>query len=115
MLPRHRSSSTEIELQRKCETLSIKLLRANAELRMKTIYASRLEVLVQERCAMIDALHGRIDQLRDQNKKLEIEPNTTPTWCGCCRNSIPRCWCRNRMPNHLWACVVWFPTIPVPF
>ena len=22
---------------------------------------------------MIDALHGRIDQLRDQNKKLEIE------------------------------------------
>ena len=73
MLPRHRSSSHELQLQRRCETLSIKLLKANAELRMKTIYASRLEVLVQERCAMIDALHGRIDQLRDQNKKLEIE------------------------------------------
>jgi septal ring factor EnvC (AmiA/AmiB activator) len=33
----------------------------------------RFEVLVQERCAMIDALHARIDVLRDQNKKLEIE------------------------------------------
>jgi hypothetical protein len=29
--------------------------------------------LEQERCAMIDALHSRIDQLRDQNRKLEIE------------------------------------------
>jgi hypothetical protein len=62
-----------IKLRREVEVLAIKLLKANAELRMKTIYASRLEVLVQERCAMIDALHSRIDQLRDQNKKLESE------------------------------------------
>jgi hypothetical protein len=61
------------KLQREVEILSIKLLRANAELRMKTIYASRLEMLVHERCAMIDALHGRIDQLRQQNQKLDAE------------------------------------------
>jgi len=73
MLPRHRSSAHELELERKAETLSIKLLRANAELRMKTIYASRLEMLVAKRSEMIDQLHHRIDQLRDQNKKLEIE------------------------------------------
>ena len=73
MLPRRRSSAHELELERKVETLSIKLLRANAELRMKTIYASRLEMLVAKRSEMIDQLHHRIDQLRDQNKKLEIE------------------------------------------
>jgi hypothetical protein len=71
MLPRHRSSSHELE--RKVETLSIKLLRANAALRLKTIYAERLEVLLHQRLETIDALHGRIDQLRDQNRKLEIE------------------------------------------
>ena len=73
MLPRHRSSAHELELERKVETLSIKLLKVNAELRMKTIYASRLEIQVAERSEMIDQLHHRIDQLRDQNKKLEIE------------------------------------------
>jgi hypothetical protein len=70
--PAHAKLDTA-KLQREVETLSLPLLKANAELRMKTIYASRLEVLVQERCAVIDALRGRIDQLRDQNRKLESE------------------------------------------
>jgi hypothetical protein len=32
-----------------------------------------LETLVHERDAMIDALHGRIDALRQQNKRLDTE------------------------------------------
>jgi len=66
------------KLQREVETLSVKLLKANAELRTKVVYCQRLETLVQERCAMIDALHSRIDRLRDQNKKLEIEAQHYP-------------------------------------
>src|SRR6516165_1497181 len=46
-----------LELIRKDQTVA--QLKADAELRMKTIYASRLEVLVHERRAMIDALHGK--------------------------------------------------------
>ena len=42
-------------------------------MRLKTVYCERLEVLLHQRLETIDALHGRIDQLRDQNKKLEIE------------------------------------------
>jgi hypothetical protein len=61
------------DLQRQLDATQLKLLRANAELRTKQIYCERLEHLLHQRCEMIDALHGRIDQLRDQNKKLEIE------------------------------------------
>jgi len=61
------------ELERKVETLSLRLLQANAALRSKEIYCQRLEHLVSERCAMIDALHSRIDQLRSANQKLEQE------------------------------------------
>jgi hypothetical protein len=63
----------ELDLLRRNNELSVKLLRANAELRIKTSYAQRLETLVRERCAMIDTLHYRIDQLREQNKRLDAE------------------------------------------
>jgi hypothetical protein len=61
------------KLEREITTLQLKLLRTNAELKLSQTYASRLEVLVHERCAMIDALHGRIDALRTENKRLEQE------------------------------------------
>jgi hypothetical protein len=32
-----------------------------------------LEILVAERNACIDALHGRIDRLREQNRRLDEE------------------------------------------
>jgi hypothetical protein len=35
------------QLERQIETLQIKLLRANSELRLKTVYAQRLEFLLQ--------------------------------------------------------------------
>jgi hypothetical protein len=62
-----------VKLQREVEALAIKLLKANAELRMKTIYASRLEVLVQERCERVDELSAKLEQSRAHIKKLDQE------------------------------------------
>jgi len=61
------------DLQRQLDAAQLKLLKANAELEHKTQCVSRLEILVAERNACIDALHGRIDALREQNKRLDQE------------------------------------------
>jgi multidrug resistance efflux pump len=61
------------QLERQIETLQIKLLRANSELRLKTVYAQRLEFLLQHRMATIDELVAKLDQARAQNKRLEAE------------------------------------------
>jgi hypothetical protein len=33
----------------------------------------RLELLLQERCAMVDALNGKLEQARAQNQRLDAE------------------------------------------
>jgi hypothetical protein len=43
------------------------------ELRHKQDFVGRLEYLLHQRTEMIDALHGRIDQLRTVNQRLEQE------------------------------------------
>ena len=69
----HRPSSSELQLQREIDTLGIKLLRANAALRLKTIYAERLEHLLHQRQERIDQLFGLLEQARTINHKLEAE------------------------------------------
>ena len=49
-------------LQRQLDAAQLKLLKANTELEHKTGYVSRLEILVAERNACIDALQGRLEQ-----------------------------------------------------
>jgi hypothetical protein len=44
------------------------LLRTNAALRLKTVYAERLEYLVQERSERIDELTAQVDQLMGSRK-----------------------------------------------
>jgi hypothetical protein len=61
------------DLERKVETLSIRLLRANNELRLKQLHVEKLQYLLCARNARIDELTGTIDQLRLQNKMLESE------------------------------------------
>jgi hypothetical protein len=61
------------DLQRQLDAAQLKLLKANAELEHKTQCVSRLEILVAERNACIDALHDRIEQLREQNQRLDAE------------------------------------------
>jgi hypothetical protein len=68
-----RSSTSEVQLQREVTTLQLKLLKANAALRLKTLYAERLEYLLHERSERIDELIAQVDQLRHSNKKLGLE------------------------------------------
>ena len=69
--PPRRSSITEVQLQREVEVLGLKLLKANSELRIKTLYAERLEYLLRERLTRIDELTAQVDQLRCRNKQLD--------------------------------------------
>jgi septal ring factor EnvC (AmiA/AmiB activator) len=71
--PPRRSSITEVQLQREIEVLGLKLLRANAALRSKTLYAQRLEYLLHERSERIDELNGQLDRLRALNQRLGLE------------------------------------------
>jgi hypothetical protein len=71
--PPRRSSRAELELQREVTTLGLKFLKANSELRTKTIYCQRLEFLLHQRTETIDELYGRLEQARAANQKLEQE------------------------------------------
>jgi hypothetical protein len=61
------------KLQREVETLSVKLLKANSELRTKTVYAQRLEYLVHERSERVDELSAKLEQSREQVRRLGLE------------------------------------------
>jgi hypothetical protein len=73
MLNGRRSSRTELDLQRDCHALQMRLLKAIAELRLKQVYAQRLEHLLCAPNARIDELTATIDALRGRNRKLELE------------------------------------------
>ena len=71
--PPRRPSSHELQLQRECEVLQLKLLRVNSALRLKTVYAERLEYLLHERSERIDELNGKLEQSRQQVQQLGLE------------------------------------------
>ena len=73
MFPKRRSSSHELDLQRQNATLALKLLKANAALRLKTVYCERLEILLHQRLETIDALNGKLEQARAANHRLDQE------------------------------------------
>ena len=68
MRPR-KPTPAELELQRKIHTLQVTLLRTNAELRTKVIYAERLEIALHQRCERIDQL----ERAHSVNRRLEAE------------------------------------------
>jgi septation ring formation regulator EzrA len=73
-MPRpHRASSSELELSRKIDSLSTKLLQANATLRLKVLYCEKLEYLLHQRHERIDKLFALLEQARQRNMKLEAE------------------------------------------
>jgi len=61
------------QLQRENEALKTTIVCLRSELRHKQDFVGRLEYLLHQRTEMIDALHGRIDQLRTANQRLEQE------------------------------------------
>ena len=54
-------------------TLQLRLLKVNAELKIKSVYAGRLEALLRMRTEKIDELTAQVDQLRMQNRRLDEE------------------------------------------
>jgi len=70
MLPRHRSSH---ELERASHELALKLLRANAALRLKQLHVEKLEILVRERSERIDQLNSELEQSRAQVRRLDLQ------------------------------------------
>jgi hypothetical protein len=61
------------KVARECKALKTQLALLHTELRHKQDFVGRLEYLLHQRTEMIDALHGRIDQLREQNRRLDAE------------------------------------------
>jgi predicted nuclease with TOPRIM domain len=62
-----------VALKRKNDELASQLLRVREELRNKQTYTAGLEILLHERLGKIDELNGKIDQLREQVRKLDQE------------------------------------------
>jgi hypothetical protein len=63
----------ELQLRKENDGLRTTVVCLRSELRHKQDFVGRLEYLLHQRTEMIDALHGRIDQLREQNKRLDAE------------------------------------------
>ena len=70
--PRHASRAV-VDLQHENHVLALKLLKANSELRLKTLYAERLEYLVHERSERVDELNAKLEQYRQQVRRLGLE------------------------------------------
>ena len=70
--PPRRSSSHELQLQRECEVLQLRLLKMNSQLHRKTLYAQRLEYLVQ-RSERVDELNAKLEQSREQVRRLDLQ------------------------------------------
>jgi hypothetical protein len=87
--PPRRTSSQELQLQRECEVLQLKLLKANNELRTKTDYAQHLEFLVQQRSQRIDELRGKLSSQGSRSGDWIKSANTWCRWCASRRQSMP--------------------------
>jgi hypothetical protein len=61
------------KLEQENHVLALRLLKVNAELHTKQTYCQRLEFLLQQRCATIDALTGQLQQSREQVRRLGLE------------------------------------------
>jgi LPS O-antigen subunit length determinant protein (WzzB/FepE family) len=70
--PPRRSSSHELQLQRECEVLRLRLLKMNSQLHSKTLYAQRLEYLAQ-RSERVDELNAKLEQSREQVRRLDLQ------------------------------------------
>jgi hypothetical protein len=62
-----------LKLQRKNDELMFQLVRVREQLQQKEGYLVGMGVLLDQRAERIDRLTVQIDQLRQQNKKLDAE------------------------------------------
>jgi hypothetical protein len=59
--------------ERKVHELQMKLLAANSALRLKTIYAERLEILLRQRNERVDELNAKLEHAYFIHRRLERE------------------------------------------
>jgi CII-binding regulator of phage lambda lysogenization HflD len=72
-MPPHKSTNAEPKLIRENDGLKTTICCLRHELENKAGYVGRLEHLLQKRTEQIDTLNAKIEQLRDQNKRLDAE------------------------------------------
>ena len=60
-------------IERENDQLRTTIVSLRTEMRHQQDFVGRLEYLLHLRTEMIDALHGRIDTLRNQNRQLDAE------------------------------------------
>jgi len=64
---------TELHLKRENDRLLTSIVVPRRELENRQGAVGRLKVLMRERSQRIDELNGRIEQLREQNRRLDAE------------------------------------------
>ena len=68
-----RRTQFEVKLVRETDNLKTTIVGLRHELASKHRYAGRLEYLLRTRSERIADLNGKIEQLREQNKRLDQE------------------------------------------
>ena len=63
----------ELQLQRELDQLRTVVVCLRRELTNKEGHVGRLEILLHQRTQTIDELNAKLEQLRDQNKRLDAE------------------------------------------
>jgi hypothetical protein len=61
------------QLQRECDRLGFALVRAKQELQISERHVVGLKIALSARLKRIDQLTAQVDQLRQQNQKLDAE------------------------------------------
>jgi hypothetical protein len=82
-LPGRRSTIAELHLlQKENDGVRTEIVKLRHELTNKQGYAERLEVLLRERLERIDDLNGKLEQAREQNKRLKAEAEHQAAMAG---------------------------------
>ena len=70
---RWRAHPATAALEREVDTLKITVIQLRRDLTNKTGYATRLELVLRQRTETIDALNARLEQSREQVRRLDQE------------------------------------------
>jgi hypothetical protein len=70
---RWRSRPDIAPLEHEIDTLKTVVIQLRRDLTNKTGYATRLELVLRQRMERIDQLNGQLEQVREQNRRLDAE------------------------------------------
>ena len=70
---RWRSRPDIAPLEHEIDALKTVVIQLRRDLTNKTGYATRLELVLRQRMERIDQLNGQLEQVREQNRRLDAE------------------------------------------